>query len=90
MKEAVYGKKNILSKEIVIKEITKDGKSFYRSIFYFLLNTEDFYLEIKNLIIVWIVHHYNQYKDFFWDDEVNNITKEKQAQKEFDYIKQKN
>ena len=89
LKDAVYGEKNLLSKEIYIKEITKDGNCFYRSISFFLLNTEEFYLEIKNLIIDWINNNYKQYTEFFGDDETNNITKEEQAQNELEYIKKK-
>ena len=81
LKDAVYGEKNLLSKEIYIKEITKDGNCFYRSISFFLLNTEEFYLEIKNLIIDWINNNYKQYTEFFGDDETNNITKEEASTK---------
>ena len=89
LKEAVYGEKNISSKQIDIIEIQKDGNCFYRSISYFLLNTEDFYLEIKNLIIDWITNNYTQFENFFGDDEANILTKEQQAKKEFNYIQQK-
>ena len=51
---------------------------------------EEFYLEIKHIIIEWIENNYDKFINFFWDDEENNLTKEELAKKEFNYIKTNN
>ena len=56
-------------------------------IFYFLLGSENYYEEIKILIIDWIKNNYIEYESFFAEDP--NETKAEAAKKEFEYIKTK-
>ena len=50
-------------------EITADGNCFYRSISYLLLGDENYFENIKELIIHWIENNYQQYVSFFSDDD---------------------
>ena len=63
-------------KDVDVVEIKTDGNCLYRSFSYFLLGTQDFYLENKNLIIEWIENYYEKFIQFFGDDDKNHITKE--------------
>ena len=70
-------------------EITADGNFFYRSISYLLLGDENYFENIKELIIQWIENNYQQYVSFFSDDDKNKISKEDIAKDEYLYIKKK-
>ena len=50
---------------------------------------EEFYHEIKEIIIEWIDNNYERYQNIFGDDDKNHITKEELAKKELEYIKSK-
>ena len=89
LKELVYKEEKLNLNQIKIIEIEKDGNCFYRCLSYFLLKSQDYYLNIKNLIIDWIENNYDNFLDFFGDDEPNNMTREEIAKQEFDYIKSK-
>ena len=69
--------------QIKIIKILKNGNCFYRCLSYFLLKSQEFYQNIKNLIIEWIENNYDIYLDFFGGDDANNLTKE-MVQKEFE------
>ena len=58
-----------------IIEITGDGNCFYRCVSYFLLGDQEYYEEIKNLIIEWIENNKEMFISFFGDDDKNNISK---------------
>ena len=77
----------ISADDISIIPIVKDGNCFYRSISFFLLGDEIYYMNIKELIINWIIDNYLHFESFFSDDEANNISKEIIAKQEFEYIK---
>jgi len=77
----------ISADEINIKNIEKDGNCFYRSIAFFLLGNENYYKEIKELIIQWIEDNYSIYENFFADDDEKNINKAIKAKQEYEYIK---
>ena len=51
----------------------------YRCLSYFLFGTQNFYLEIKNLIIEWIENNYEKFTSFFGDEDANNGTKQQLA-----------
>ena len=70
-----------------IVDITKDGNCFYRCLSYYLLKSQEYYKNIKNLIIDWIENNYKDFLDFFGDDDAKNLKKEEIAKNEFDYIK---
>ena len=86
----VNQKKDIPEVDIEKIDINPDGNCFYRCLSYFFLLNEEFYLEIKHIIIEWIENNYDKFINFFWDDEENNLTKEELAKKEFNYIKTNN
>ena len=77
----------ISADDISIKPIVKDGNCFYRSISFFLLGDENYYMNVKELIINWIEANYLLFESFFSDDTVNNIGKKEVAKQEFEYIK---
>ena len=79
-----------IKKDIKIINIKSDGNCFYRCFAYFLLENEEFYTDIKNMIIEWIDKNYNKFIDFFGDIDEQNLSKEEQAKVEFNYIKSKN
>ena len=58
-------------------------------IIFFLLGNDKFYENIKNEIINWIEEHMETFKEFFGDDDINNISKEKLTEDEYNYIKKK-
>ena len=89
LKELVYKEEKLNLNQIKIIEIVKDGNCFYRCLSYFLLKSEEYYQNIKNLIVEWIENNYDNYLEFFGDDDSNNMTKEEIAKNEFDYIKSK-
>lgn len=66
----------IEKKDVDVVEIKTNGNCLYRSFSYFLFGTQDFYLEIKNLIIEWIENYYEKFIQFFGDVDKNHITKE--------------
>ena len=76
--------------EADIVEVKGDGNCLYRCFSYFLFGTQNFYLNIKKLIIEWIEYNYEKFTSFFGDDDINNITKEQLAKEEFDYTKKEN
>ena len=47
------------------------------------------YNDIKNEIINWIDNNRKQFNEFFGDDELHKITKEKLADDEYNYIKKR-
>ena len=55
-------------------------------IIFFLLGNDKFYENIKNEIINWIEEHMETFIEFFGDDDINNISKEKLAEDEYNYI----
>ena len=90
-KNASYDPKGIINKnDADIVDIKKDGNCLYRCFSYFLLGNQNYYLEIKNLIIQWISNNYEKFTSFFGDDDKQNMTKEQLAQKEFEYTKEDN
>ena len=89
LKDLVYKEEKLNLNQIKIIEIEKDGNCFYRCLSFFLLKSQEYYQNIKDLIIEWIEAHYDNYLEFFGDDDANNITREEIAQNEFDYIKSK-
>lgn len=70
-------------------EITADGNCFYRGISYLLLGDENYFENIKELIIHWIENNYQQYVSFFSDDDKKKFQK-KIFQKMNIYILKKN
>ena len=70
-------------------EIDGDGNCLYRCLSFFLLGNDKFYENIKNEIINWIEENMETFKEFFGDDDINNISKEKLAEDEYNYIKKK-
>lgn len=48
---------------------------------------QEYYKEIKNLVIEWIENNQEKYLGFFGDDEIRNISKEILAEEEYEYIK---
>ena len=66
-----------------------DGNCLYRSISYFLFNKQQFYEEIKNLVIDWIENNFDIYLGFYGDDDSKNIKKETLTKEEYEYIKKK-
>jgi hypothetical protein len=55
----------------------------------FLLGNDKFYENIKKEIINWIEDNMETFKQFFGDDDTNNISKDKLAEDEYHYIKKK-
>ncbi len=43
---------------------------------FFLLGDENYYMNVKELIINWIEDNYLHFQSFFSDDAENNISKE--------------
>ena len=68
--------------EADIVEVKGDGNCLYRCFSYFLFGTQNFYLNIKKLIIEWIEYNYEKFTSFFGDDDINNITKEQLAKED--------
>ena len=66
-----------------------ESNCLYHCISHFLLNSENYYNDIKNEIINWIDNNRKQFNEFFGDDELHKITKEKLADDEYNYIKKK-
>ena len=90
-KNAAGDPNGVLEKsDVDIVEIKKDGNCLYRSFSYFLFGTQIYFQEIKKLIIDWIENNYEQFKNFFGDDEKNNINREQLANEEYEYTKQDN
>ena len=88
--EIVHTNNPILLDDINIIEIKKDGNCFYWAISYFLLGSEEFYMNIKELIMEWIKHKYVLFLNFFSDDDdENNISREILAKEEYDNIQNK-
>ena len=56
---------------------------------FLLFGNEQFYSYIKDEIIIWIDKNRELFNDFFGDDDLNNKTKEEQAEEEYNYIKSK-
>ena len=76
-------------KDVQRVEVMGDGNCLYRCISHFLLNSENYYNDIKNEIINWIDNNRKQFNEFFGDDELHKITKEKLADDEYNYIKKR-
>ena len=90
-KNASYAPNGIIDKnEAYIVDIKQDGNCLYRCFSYFLLGNQDYYLEIKKLIIEWISNNYEKFTSFFGDDDKLNLTKEQLAHDEFEYTKENN
>ena len=87
IKDLVYKEEKLHSNQIKIVDITKDGNCFYRCLSYFLLRSQEYYKNIKNLIIDWIENNYKDFLEFFGDDDAKNLKKEEIAKNELDYIK---
>ena len=87
IKDLVYKEEKLHSNQIKIVDITKDGNCFYRCLSYFLLRSQEYYKNIKNLIIDWIENNYKDFLEFFGDDDAKNLNKEEIAKNELDYIK---
>ena len=75
--------------DIKIIKVNGDGNCLYRCISFFLLGSEEFYIDIKNEIINWIDNNRKDFNEFFGDDDVNNRSKEELAEEEYKYIKSK-
>jgi len=89
-KNIVYDSKAFIEKsEADVVEITGDGNCLYRSISYFLFNTQEYYKEIKQLVIDWIENNFNIFENFFGDDDNKNLKKETLAKEELEYTKKK-
>ena len=56
---------------------------------FFLLGNENYYKEIKELIIQWIEDNYSIYENFFPNDDSINTNRETEAKQEYEYIKSK-
>ena len=89
IKDLVYKEEKLKSNQIQIIKIAKDGNCFYRCLSYFLLKSQEYYKNIKNLIIEWIENNYEDFLEFFGDDDSKNLKKEDIAKNELDYIKSK-
>ena len=89
LKNIVKSKKPIKADKLKIIPISKDGNCFYRCLSYFLLNNDEFFEDIKNMIIEWIENNYKIYVNFFGDDDKKKKTKEELAKSELEYIKSK-
>ena len=73
-KNIVYDLNGIIDKKDVdIVKIIPDGNCLYRSISYFLFNNQEYYMNIKLLVIEWIENNYNIFKEFFWGDDMKGI-----------------
>ena len=66
-----------------------DGNCLYRSIFYFLFNRQQFYTEIKQLVIDLIENNYYIFLSFFEDLDSKNIKKDTLVREEYEYSKKK-
>ena len=86
-KERVKTNNNIKKDEVNIVSITGDGNCFYRSISFFLLGSEEYYMNIKSLIIQWIENNFSKFEEFFSDDDDNNINYKEKASQEFEAMK---
>ena len=65
-KEIVKTNNPISAEDISIIPIIKDGNCFYRFISFFLLGDENYYMNIKELIINWIKDNYLHFENFFF------------------------
>lgn len=89
-KERVKTKNNIKKDEANIVSIIPDGNCFYRSISFFLLGSEEYYINIKSLIIEWIENNFSKFEEFFSDDDDNDLSCEEKALQEFEEMKNNN
>ena len=89
-KDRVKTNSVIKNDEVNIVKIKDDGNCFYRAISFFLLGSQEFYMDIKNMIIDWIEKNFQLYEDFFNDDEINNLNHTELALNELQYIKEEN
>ena len=69
-----------------IVEIKGDGNFLYRAFSYFLFGNQNYYNNIKNLIIEWIENNYEIFTSFFGDDDSINVSKEQLTKEEYEYI----
>ena len=60
---------------------------FYSSISFFLLGSEEYYINIKSLIIQWIENNFSKFEEFFSDDDDKNLKYKEKALQEFEEMK---
>ena len=89
LKRKVYLGQDLTTEDVTKIKIIGDGNCFYRCISYFFLNNQEFYIDIKNMVINWIDNNYETFLEFFGDDDINHLSRELQAKLEFNYIKNK-
>ena len=83
----IYDPKGIIEKKDAdIVEIKSDGNCLYRAFSYFLFGNQNYYNNIKNLIIEWIENNYEIFTSFFCDDDSINVSKEQLTKEEYEYI----
>ena len=73
--------------KINIISIDNEGNCFYRSVSYFLLGSEEYHMNIRNIIIEWIENNFSLFETFFIDNEDNNINYKEKVLQEFEDIK---
>ena len=86
-KNIIYDPKGIIEKKDAdIVEIKSDGNCLYRAFSYFRFGNQNYYNNIKNLIIEWIENNYEIFTPFYGDDDNINVSKEQLTKEEYEYI----
>ena len=85
-RDIIQTTESINKNEVHIIKKKGDNNCLYRCLSFFEGN-EDFYSEIKELIINWIDNKLKKFENFFGEDDIKNISKTQLAQNGLNYMK---